>query len=223
MKIAAVAILVPTVASAENIRPEELFLGEAAWLQERAEIQMTAMPSWQRDRWEVGAGVEYGVTPRFQLAIEGAWTDGDQMDTLRELAVGALFAPMRTEWMMLAVGAGAGPQFVGTDVDWVVEPVASVALFSHHVGVNVAAACEIGDEVEPTLALGVFARTNALAPLVEIALRDEKVDMRGGTAIQIGDVQLAAAVGFDSQRTVSVHASLTWELELAGDDGDDTP
>jgi hypothetical protein len=214
---AAIALLVPAIASADT-RPEELFLGEAAWLQEASELQVTAMPSWRRDRWELGAGVEYGITPRVQLALEGSWIDGAQMDALREGGLGALFAPFVGERAMLAVGASGSAEITGMKTEWSVEPVVSAAVFSRYIGANLAMSAEIGDDVEPAFALGVFARTSRVAPLLEAAYAGEEISGRGGLAFQIGDFQIAAAVGLGSERGVSAHAALTWAVELADDD-----
>lgn len=221
--LAGIVLLAPAIASADTARPEELFLGEAAWLQEASELQVTAMPSWRRDRWEVGAGVEYGITPRVQLALEGSWIDGAQMDTLREVELGALLAPVLTESAMVAVGASGTAEVATMGTEWAIEPVVSAALFSRHVGANLAVSAEIGDELEPAIALGVFARTARVAPLLEAAYADDEVSGRGGVAFQIGDFQLAAAVGLGSERGVSAHAALTWEIELAGDDDHEAP
>lgn len=216
MKSVLALLLVPTPAIADGAHPEELFLGDAAWLQEQAELQVTAMPSWQRDRWELGGIVEYGITRRFQLAAEGSWTDGPQMDVLREAEIGALFAPYLSERVVVAVGASASTERT-------IEPMVSAAVLVGDLGANLAVSTEIGDEAGPSIALGVFARIGRILPILEGSFDNEQVTARAGCAVQVGDFQLAAAVGIGPEQGVSAHAALTWAIELADGDDDKAP
>lgn len=219
--LAIAVVLCPAVAAAEAAHPEELFLGEAAWLQERAELQIGAAPSIDHERWQVGATVEYGLTERFQLSLEGAWTDGAQMDVLRDVELGALFAPVHTHRFTLAVGASARAE-VASEVEWSAEPMVCAALFGRNIGANLAVSTELGAEIEPTVALGLFARTGSVMPILEGAIGEGEIGGRAGLAVQLGNFEIAAAIGIGTEGGVSGHAALSWEIELVDDDdGDD--
>ena len=41
--------------------------------------------------------------------------------------------------------------------------------------------------------------------------------------MQLGSAQLAAAFGYGADMGASVHAALTWEINLLGDDDDEAP
>jgi hypothetical protein len=221
-RLVVLAALAPATAFAEEgARPEELFLGEPAWLQERAELQLTAMPAWQRDHWDVGAAVEYGLTSRVQLSVEGTWTDGPNMDVLREVEVGARFAALRSERWALALGGNATASIASGTTELGLEPQVSLSFATRTVGANLSGSGAIAGDFQPAVAAAVFARLGRLIPLAEVALRDGDVLVRGGFALRLGSAELAAAVGFSEDLGASVHAALTWELALGDDDDDE--
>jgi hypothetical protein len=203
----------------ERARPEELFLGDHGWLQERAELQLSAAPSMQRDDvWSVGAAVEYGLTSRVQLSLEGTWTDGPRMDTLREIEIGAKFAALRNERWAIAVG-GAMTAEMSDSTELGFEPCASLSFGMGSVGANLAVSSAVAD-FDPAVAIAMYARVGPVIPLVEAGRIDGDFVTRAGLAVQLGSAQLAAAVGYSPDLGTSVHAVLSWELALGKDDDD---
>jgi hypothetical protein len=217
----ALALLPASTAFAEDhARPEELFLGDHAWLQERAELQLSAAPSWQRDHWDVGASAEIGLTSRLQLSLEGSWTDGPRMDVLRELELGAKFAALRTEHWALAVGGAVTAELSGsTELGF--EPGASLSVGTRSIGANLSVSSAIAADLDPAVAIAMFARVGPVIPLVEAGHFDGDLVARAGLAVQLGRAQLATALGYSADLGASIHAALSWELALAGDDDDD--
>lgn len=217
------AVLAPMTAFAdESAPPQELFLGDHAWLQSPAELQLTLLPAWAKERWDMGAAVEYGLTSRVQLSLEGTWSDGQNMDALRELELGARFAALRSERWALAVGANAIAAMAAAETDYSVEPQVSLSFTTGSVGANLAASGALASDVDPGVAVALFARFGPVIPIVEAGYMDGELMGRGGLAVQLGSAELGAAVGYSAELGASVHASLTWEIELAGD-GDGEP
>jgi hypothetical protein len=213
------AVLAPMTAYAgDGAVPEELLLGEHAWLQDRAELQLTAKPTWQRERWDMGGAVEYGLTSRVQLSLEGTWTDGPRMDVLRELEIGAQFAALRSGRWALAIGGNATAKITDANVDLGVEPQASLSFATRSVGANLSVSGALASDIEPAIAIALFARVGPVIPLVEAGIRDGDVVALGGLAVQLGSAQLAAALGYSADLGASVHAALTWEFAFADDD-----
>jgi hypothetical protein len=219
--IVLVAIAPLTAFADDEPRPQELFLGDTAWLQDRAELQLTAKPAWRRERWAMAAAIEYGLTSRAQLSLEGTWTDGPHMDVVRELELGAQFAVLRSERWALALGGNATADITGSDVELGIAPRASVSFGTRTIGANLSAAVSLSDGIEPALAVAVFARIGRVIPIAEIAVEDSAAVVRGGLAVQLGSTQLAGALGYSADLGASLHAALTWEIDLAGGDDDD--
>jgi hypothetical protein len=204
----------------ERARPEELFLGDHGWLQERAELQVSAAPSMHRDNlWDVGAAVEYGLTSRVQLSLEGTWTDGPHMDSLREIEIGAKLAALRNERWALAVG-GAMTAEMTDSTELGFEPCASLSFGMGAVGANLAVSSAVTD-FDPAVAVAVYARIGRVIPIVEAGRIDSELTTRAGLAVQLGSAQLAAAMGYSADLGTSVHAVLSWEMSFAGGDDDD--
>jgi hypothetical protein len=219
------ALLAPNVARAdEQARPQEVFLGELAWLQQRAELQLTATPAWQREHWDMAASVEYGVTSRLQLQLEGTWTDGPQMDVLQELELGAHVAALRSNRWAFAIGASATAQRGRSHTELGLEPLASLSFASRRVGANLSLSGTVADDIEPAIAVALFARAGAVIPVVEAGVMEGTAMARAGVAVQLGPAQLAAALGYGADLGPSLHAALTWEVELSdGEQGEAAP
>src|SRR5262245_16654813 len=152
-----------------------MFLGEHAWLQDQAELQLTARPGWHRDHWEMGAAAEYGLTSRVQLSLEGTWMDGPHMDVFRELELGARFAALRSERWALAIGGSAAAELTGSDMQMDFVPLVSLSFAGGPVGANLAVSSALADGIEPAIAVALFARVGSLIPLVEAGVRDGEV------------------------------------------------
>lgn len=201
MKLALCMLLAPAIAHAEIAHPEELMLGELASLQDAAELQLTARPTRTRDHWESGLVVEYGITRRLQLSLEGSL---DQ----RELELQALVGAIQREHIELAVGSSVS-------LEGEVEPIASLLVGNRRGGVNLAVTGS--SELEAGATFAVFARLKRVTPMLEVGYRDE-LACRGGFALKLGSVELSSAIGYGSMTGPSAHAALTWEIELAEDD-----
>jgi hypothetical protein len=208
-------------AEEERARPEELFLGDHGWLQERAELQLSVAPAMQRDNlWYLGAAVEYGLTSRVQLSLEGGLTDGPNMDALREVEVGAKLAALRNERWALAVG-GAMTAEMSDSTELGFEPCASLSFGMGAVGANLAVSSSVTD-FDPAVAVALYGRVGRFIPLVEAGRIEGDFQTRAGLAVQLGSAQLAAAMGYSGDLGASVHAVLSWEVSFAGgDDHDD--
>jgi hypothetical protein len=221
--IAFAAALLPaaTAFAEEHARPEELFLADHGWLQERAELQLSMAPTMQRDNvWYVGAAVEYGLTSRVQLSLEGGWTDGPHMDALREVEIGAKFAALRNERWALAIG-GAMTAEMSDSTELGFEPCASLSFGMGSVGANLAVSSAVTD-FDPAVAVALYARFGRLIPIVEGGRIEGDFQTRAGLAVQLGSAQVAAAMGYSGDLGASVHAVLSWEVSFAGgDDHDD--
>jgi len=215
------AVLAPMTAYAgEGAQPEELFLGEHAWLQDAAELQLSLRPTWAKEQWDMGAAVEYGITSRVQVSLEGTWFDGPNMDAFREFELGARFAALRSEGWALAVGANATARMADSETELGVEPQVSLSYARGSVGANLAASGALASDVDPAVAVALFARFGPVIPLVEAGYMEGELMGRGGLAVQLGATELAAAVGYSAELGASVHATLTWEIEF-GNDKDD--
>jgi hypothetical protein len=218
-----IALLAPMTAYADHdAHPEELFLGDHSWLQDKAELQVTALPAWAKERWDMGVAAEYGITRRVQLSLEGDWMDGSNMDVLREVELGARFGVFHNEHWAAAIGGNAIAE-IGDETELGFEPGASLSFSVASIGANLAVSTEIASEIEPAVSLAVFARVGPVIPLVEVGYLHEEVVGRGGFAVQLGSAQLAAAFGYGADMGASVHAALTWEINLLGDDDDEAP
>jgi hypothetical protein len=214
------AVLAPMTAYAEDeAPPQELFLGEHAWLQSSAELQLSLLPAYARERWDIGAAVEYGLTSRVQLSLEGTWSDGPNMDSLREVEIGARFGAWRSERWAVAVGASATAAMT-TDVEteYSIDPQASLSFTQGAIGANLAASGTIASDIEPCVAVALFARFGSVIPIIEGGYMEGELMGRGGLAVQLGSAELGAAVGYSEAFGASVHATLTWEIELGDDD-----
>ena len=215
------AVLAPMTAYAdEGAQPQELFLGEHAWLQSRAELQLTLLPAYAKERWDMGAAVEYGLTSRVQLSLEGTWSDGPNMDTLRAVELGARFGALRSERWALAVGASASAAMTDAATEYSVEPQVSLSFTTGSIGANLAASGALASDVDPAVAVALFARFGSVIPIVEAGYMDGELMGRGGLAVQLGSAELGAAFGYSAELGASVHATLTWEIELADNDDD---
>ncbi|HSR96365.1 MAG TPA: hypothetical protein VLM79_04800 [Kofleriaceae bacterium] len=209
-----------TAFAEDHARPEELFLGDHSWLQERAELQLSMAPAMDRDQWYVGAAAEYGLTSRVQLSLEGGLTDGPHMDSLREIEIGAKLAALRSERWALAIG-GAMTAEVADSTELGFEPCASLSFGTGSVGANLAVSSAVTD-FDPAVAVALYARFGRLIPLVEAGRIEGDFLTRAGLAVQVGSAQLAAAMGYSGDLGASVHAVLSWEVSFAGgDDHDD--
>lgn len=216
-----IAVLVPVTAYAEEeAHPQELFLGEHSWLQEKAELQATALPAWAEERWDMGLAVEYGITKRVQLALEGTWSDGPNMDVLREVELGARFGVFHNAHWAFAIGGNATAE-IGDETELGFEPGASLSFSMGSIGANLAVSGAAASDIEPAVSLAVFGRVGPVIPLVEAGYMDEEMVGRVGLAVQLGTAQLAAAFGYGEEMGASVHAALTWETNLLGGDDDD--
>ena len=204
----------------ERARPEELFLGDHGWLQEYAELQLSVAPAMHRDNlWYVGAAVEYGLTSRVQLSLEGGLTDGPNMDALREIEIGAKFAALRNEHWALAVG-GAMTAEMADETELGFEPCASLSFGTGAVGANLAVSSSVTD-FDPAVAVALYGRVGRFIPLVEAGRIEGDFQTRAGLAVQLGSAQLAAAMGYSGDLGASVHAILSWEMSFAGGDDDE--
>ena len=216
-----IAMLTPITAYAdEEAHPQELFLGDHSWLQEKAELQVTALPTWARERWDMGVAVEYGITRRLQLSLEGDWMDGSNMDVLKEVELGARFGVFHSAHWAVAIGGNATAE-IADETELGFEPGASLSFSVESIGANLAVSGPIASELEPAVSLAVFGRLGKVIPLVEAGYMDEEMCVRAGVAVQLGTAQLAAAFGYGEEMGASVHAALTWEINLLGDDDDD--
>jgi hypothetical protein len=218
-----IAFLTPMTAYAdEEAHPEELFLGDHSWLQDRAELQVTALPGWAKERWDMGVAFEYGITERLQLSLEGDWSDGPNMDVLREVELGARFGAFRSEHWAFAIGGDATAE-IADETELGFEPAASLSFSMASIGANLAASGSVASDIEPCVSLAVFARVGPVIPLAEAGYMHDEMVGRLGLAVQLGSAQLAAAFGYGADMGASVHAALTWEMNLLGDDDDEAP
>jgi hypothetical protein len=216
-----IALLAPiTVYADEGAHPEELFLGDHSWLQDKAELQVTALPAWAKERWGVGVAIEYGITRRVQLSLEGDWLDGPNMDVLKEVELGARFGTFRNERWAFAIGGNATAE-IADDTELGFGPGASLSFSMESIGANLAVSGAVASDIEPAVSLAVFARVGPVIPLVEAGYMDGEMVGRCGLAVQLGSAQLAAAFGYGADMGASMHAALTWEIHLLGDDDDD--
>jgi hypothetical protein len=216
-----IALLTPMAAYAgDEAHPEELFLGDHSWLQDKAELQVTALPAWAKERWDMGVAVEYGITRRVQLSLEGDWSDGPNMDVLREVELGAQFGLLRNEHWAFAIGGNVTAEMTD-ETELGFEPAASLSFSLGSIGANLAASGAVASDIEPCVSLAVFARVGPVIPLVEAGYMDGEMVGRGGLAVQLGSAQLAAAFGYGADMGASVHAALTWEMNFLGDDDDE--
>jgi hypothetical protein len=179
------------------------------------------MPAWQRKHWDIAASVEYGLSSRLQLQLEGRWTDGPHMDVLRELELGARFAALRGNRWALALGGSATAELDGSDVELGIEPVASLSFATRSVGANLAVSGVIADDIKPAIAVALFARVGSLFPVLEAGLTGGTLMARGGLAMQVGSAQVAAALGYGADLGPSLHAAVTWEIDIADAEDDE--
>ncbi|HEY0987362.1 MAG TPA: hypothetical protein VGD80_09940 [Kofleriaceae bacterium] len=214
------AVLAPMTAYAEEeAHPQELFLGEHAWLQSPAELQLSLLPAYAKDRWDMGAAAEYGLTSRVQLSLEGTWSDGPNMDALREVEIGARFGAWRSERWAVAVGASATAAMpTAAETEYSVEPQASLSFSQGAIGANLAASGTIASDVEPCVSVALFARFGSVIPIIEAGYMEGELMGRGGLAVRLGSAELGAAVGYGEELGASVHATLTWEIGFGDDD-----
>jgi hypothetical protein len=216
-----IALLAPITAYAdEDAHPEELFLGDHSWLQDKAELQVTVLPAWAKELWDVGAAIEYGIARRVELSLEGTWSDGPNMDVIREVELGARFAAFRNEHWAFAIGGNATAE-IADETEFGFEPGASLSFSMESIGANLAVSGAVASDIEPCVSLAVFARVGPVLPLVEAGYMHGEMVGRGGLAVQLGSAQLGAAFGYGADMGASVHAALSWEINLLGDDDDD--
>src|SRR5262245_12525611 len=143
---AAIALLaMSSTASAEMAHPEELVLGELGALEEAAELQVTAMPARTRSGWETRGGIEYGITNRLQIAVEGAWLENAES----EIEFGAMVAPIRRDHVALALGGSVS-------AEGELEPCVAAIVGGRRFGANLAVTAPDLEEIEASFA--VFAR-----------------------------------------------------------------
>jgi hypothetical protein len=199
-----------TSAYAEDvtIHPEELYLGELASLQDTAELQVTVQPSRGRDSWAGKTAIEYGITRRLQVSLEGSWLEG----TERELEFGALVAPIRADHIAVVAGGEVG-------IEGEITPLVAVLVGGRRWGSNLTLAASMESEIEPSAGLAVFGRLSRFTPMAEIEIGEQRA-YRAGVAAQFGEFEISCAGGYEAMAGPSVHVSLTWEVGLAGEDDD---
>lgn len=229
------------VSAAAVSAPQELFLGEPPQVQERLELQLTSGFRWQADRGAPDTAVpllvELGLTDRLQAEVESHVESSVGVSAARMtgVEVGLLYALQSRAPVLVSAGLSAG--LIGLageeELAWTVEPVLLVQQSFGRLGVNLRFAAERerafeGDdgEVAGAAALSCFVALSRFYPAVEAAVevsdQETSVVTAAGLAwAPLDGVELGVAMPVQlgpGPARVGAIATLTWEMELAGDE-----